>query len=123
MVFCSARIRHVLGVLLPALMAVALAGTMNEHLLIGTPGDRSAMAGLQRPDEVAADASATRAASGAVYRYQNLSGNWKLKARLKAPTPSIDARLGLTLAVDGPGDLTAVGSEVRDESGGEVFLY
>lgn len=103
--------------------ALALAGTMNEHLLIGTPGDGSAMAGLQRPDDVAADTSTTRAASGAVYRYQNLSGSWKLKARLKAPTPTTDARLGLSLAVDGSGDFTAVGSEVRDGSGGEVFLY
>jgi hypothetical protein len=102
---------------------VVFTGAGNERLLIGAPGDRSSLAGLQRPSEVAADASTGRAHSGAVYHYQNLSGNWTLKARLKAPAPVVDAALGQSIAVSADGGLTAVGAEVRDDLGGEILIY
>ena len=92
-------------------------------VLDGVPGDRSALAGLQRPAETSADNSDSRAGSGSVHRYQYVASAWKLKARLKAPTPTIDARLGLSLAVDRDGDFIAVGSEARDDLGGVIFIY
>ena len=102
---------------------VALNGPDGQHLSVGVPGDRSALAGLQRPAETSADTSDSRAGSGSVYRYQYVASEWKLKARLKAPTPTIDARLGLSLAVDREGDFIAAGSEARDDLGGAIFIY
>jgi hypothetical protein len=102
---------------------VALNGPDGQHLSVGVPGDRSALAGLQRPAETSADTSDSRAGSGSVYRYQYVASEWKLKARLKAPTPTIDARLGLSLTVDREGDFIAVGSEARDDLGGAIFIY
>ncbi len=85
-----------------------------RHERSGSPGDAS-------------DTSQPNAGAAFVYGFDVDRGTWRLRAYLKAPTPTADDWFGSATAVSGDGGTVVVGERFRDEAGwpsaGKVYVF
>ncbi|MBX3608482.1 MAG: hypothetical protein KF871_01185 [Hydrogenophaga sp.] len=71
---------------------------LDDKLWVGAPENNSAFAGVQRKDQVAAEAGGSVGGAGAVYQFWRSSSGWDLWARLKSPSPIANENFGRSIA-------------------------
>ena len=95
-------------------------------LAVGAPGENSSVTGVfvpSGPGWLAALSDGTAAGSGASSVYRRASGNWTVKAFVKAKNTGAGDEFGESVALSDDGGTLAVGAPSRDGDEGAVYLY